>query len=184
MIDNKSNTNLVPQANIEARQDVKMKSILNHHFKVECVRAGKLIWTEEFDNLVVTEGRNKYLDATLKTGLASPAWYVGLKNSGTIVAGDTMASHSGWTENVTYSNATRPAWTPGTISGGSVDNSASRAVFNINGSTTIYGAFMTDNSTKSGTSGTLLGGNDFSASRSVISGDTLNVTVTCSMTSS
>ena len=60
----------------------------------------------------------------------------------------------------------------------SVDNAAAKASFDINGSTTIFGAFVTTNSTKGGTSGTLYGAADFAASRAVISGDTLNVTVT------
>jgi hypothetical protein len=42
---------------------------------------------------------------------------------------------------------------------------------------------MADNNTKGGSTGTLLGGNDFGASRGVISGDTLRVTATCSLTS-
>ena len=158
---------------------------VNQHYKVECFdKLGKLKWIEEFDNLVVTAGRDKYLDATLKTGLASPAWYVGLKGTGTPAAGDTMASHPTWSEIVPYSNATRPTWTPGTISGGSVSNSGSVAAFNINASSTVYGAFMVDNSTKSGTTGTLLGAGDFGTSRAVESGDTLNVTVTCSLSAS
>jgi hypothetical protein len=159
--------------------------LVKHRYLVECFGAdGKRKWSEEFDNLVVTAGRNKYLDATLKTGLASPAWYVGLKGSGSVVAGDTMASHSGWTELVPYSNANRPTWTPGSIASGSVDNSASKAAFSINASATVVGCFMADNNTKSGTSGTLFGGGDFGTSRGVESGDTLNVTVTCSLTSS
>ena len=161
---------------------VGVASKIHQHYRVECFdKDGRQKWVEEFENLVVTAGFNKYLDATLKTGLASPAWYVGLKGTGTVVAGDTMASHSGWSEDQNYSNATRPAFTPGTIASGSVDNSASKAVFNINGTTTIYGAFMCDNSTKGGTSGTLLGGGDFSSSRAVLNGDTLNVTITCSL---
>jgi hypothetical protein len=154
---------------------------LRQHYRVECVRDGKAIWVEEFDNLVTTVGKNKYLDATLKTGLSSPAWYAFLKGTGTVAAADTMASHSGWSEDTNYSNANRPAWTPGTVSSGSVDNSASPAAFTINGTTTIYGAGLVDNNTKGGTTGTLLGAADFGSSRAVISGDTLNVTVTCSL---
>jgi hypothetical protein len=155
---------------------------IRHHYRVESRdREGRPKWVEDFFNLVTTAGLNKYLDACLKTGLASPAWYVGLKGSGTVAAGDTMASHSGWTEDQNYANAARPAFTPGTIANGSVDNSGSKAVFNINAGTTIYGAFLCDNSTKGGTSGTLLGGGDFSQSRAVLSGDTLNVTITCSL---
>ena len=51
---------------------------------------------EEFENLVTMAGLNKYLDATLKTGLAAPAWYIGLMNTGTIVSTDTMNSHPEW----------------------------------------------------------------------------------------
>jgi hypothetical protein len=158
---------------------------INQHYKVECIgKDGKLKWVEEFDNLVVTAGRDKYLDATLKTGLASPAWYVGLKDTGTPVAADTMASHASWATITPYSNATDPAWTPGAVSAGSVDNSASKAVFNINATDDIYGAFMKDGSTKGGATGILLGVGDFGAARSVVSGDTLNVTVTCSISAS
>lgn len=144
---------------------------------------GTLAWVDDVFNLVTTAGLNKYLDATLKTGLTTPAWFVGLvtgPGSGTTyAAGDTMASHAGWAEDATYSNATRPAFTPGTITGGSVDNSASKAVFNINGTATIAGGFLVDNSTKSGSTGTLLGEGDFTGGdRAVQNGDTLNVTVT------
>lgn len=155
---------------------------LKQHYKVECFgKDGKLKWIEEFDNLVVTAGLNKYLDATLKTGLAAPAWYVGLKDTGTPAAGDTMASHASWATITPYSDATDPAFTPGTISAGSVNNSGSKAVFNINATDDVYGAFLKDDNTKGGTTGTLLGVGDFTAPRSVISGDTLNVTITCSI---
>jgi len=142
----------------------------------------KLKWREEFKNIVVTAGLNKYLDATLKTGLTTPLWYVGLKDTGSIVAGDIMSSHAGWATITPYSNATDPAFTPGTISGGSVSNSAAKAVFNINATDDVYGAFMKDDNTKGGATGTLLGGADFGTMRAVLSGDTLNVQVTCTLT--
>jgi len=142
----------------------------------------KLRWKETFNNIVVTAGLNKLLDATIKTGSASPTWYVGLKGSGSIVAADTMASHAGWSELTPFSNANRPTYTPGTIASGAVDNSASKAVFNINASSTIYGAFLVDNNTKGGTTGTLYGGGDFASSRPVVNGDTLNITGTLTIT--
>lgn len=153
-------------------------------YEVECYdKDGRLKWKDGFWNIVVTTGLNKLLDATFKNGLTTPAWYVGLKGTGTMVAGDTMASHAGWAEIVPYSDGTRPTYTPGTISGGAVDNSASKAVFNINGSSTVYGCFLSTDNTKSGTTGTLYGGGDFSSSRAVVNGDTLNVTVTLTQTS-
>lgn len=138
----------------------------------------KLRWKDGFYNIVVTTGLNKLLDATFVSGLASPTWYVGLKGTGSMIGADTMASHSGWSEINPYSNANRPTWTPGSISSGAVDNSASKAVFNINGSSTVYGCFLTNNNTVSGTTGILYGGGDFGSSRAVINGDTLNITVT------
>jgi hypothetical protein len=95
-----------------------------------------------------------------------------------------MASHASWATITPYSNATDPAFTPGAISGGSVDNSASKAVFNINATDDVYGAFLKDNNTKGGSTGILYGAGDFGAYRSVLSGDTLNVQITCSITAS
>lgn len=156
---------------------------IRHRYKVECFEyaGGPRVWCEEFDNLVTTAGLNKYLDATLKTGLASPLWYVGLKNTGTVVLADTMASHGGWTTNTTYSTTPNPAWTPGSVAAGSVDNSGSVAVFTMNGTTTIYGAFLTDNSTVGASTGILLGAGDFGTPQPVISGNVLNVTITASL---
>lgn len=157
---------------------------IGQYYKVECFdKNGEKKWEDGFENLVVTTGRNQYLDATLKTGATSPVWYVGLKDAVAAVAGDTMSSHAGWAELVPYSNAVRPTFTPGTIASGSVDNSASKAVFTVNATSTVGGAFLANNSTKSGTTGILLGAGEFGAARSVINGDTLNVTVTCSITS-
>jgi hypothetical protein len=151
-------------------------------YTVECIRPdGKRRWKQKFRNLVPTVGKNKLLDATLKTGLAAPLWYVGLKNATAPAAGDTMAS-KGWTELTPYSNGTRPAFTPGTIAAGAVDNSASKASFTINATATVAGAFVADNNTKGGTTGTLLSAGNFAATKDVESGDTLNVTVTFTIT--
>lgn len=176
---------MTPGAGLDAGAGLVHGAKVTHRYEVECFGPdGKLKWREGFDNLVTTAGKNKYLDATLKTGLAAPAWYVGLvagPNETGYDAADTMGSHAGWSEDQNYSNGTRPAFTPGAISAGSVDNSGSKAVFNINAPATISGAFLADNSTKGGTTGTLLGVGAFAADRSVLSGDTLNVTITCTM---
>jgi hypothetical protein len=171
------------EMNMGIRNVVKAKTI----YKVECFgKDGKLKWTEEFENTVVTAGLNVLLDATFKTGIAVPTWYVGLKDSAAgVVAGDTMASHAGWTESTDYGDpfSARPAFTPGTIAAGSVDNSASKAVFAIDDTVDIYGAFLCDDDGSLALdTGTLYGAGDFSTPRSVISGDTLNVTVTLTQT--
>lgn len=164
---------------------MKLQVTAKTRYDVECFdKHGRLKWSETFENLVVTAGLNALLTNTLKTIPGSVSWYVGLKGSGAVVAADTMASHAGWAELTGYGNATRPAFTPGVVAGGSVDNSAAKAAFTINAAATVYGAFLASDSSKGGSAGTLYGAGDFSAARGVESGDTLNVTVTPSITSS
>lgn len=149
-----------------------------------------MIWVEDAGNLVTRVGCNGtagLLDATFKGGSTTPTWYIGLiATNTTFLTTDTMSSHGTWTESVPYSNANRPTWTPGTISTGAdlttVDNSGSPAAFNINASAAVLGCFFVNNNTKSGTTGILYGEVAFSATRNVVSGDTLNVTVTLSVT--
>jgi hypothetical protein len=157
---------------------------LENFWEVECIRAGQVVWRQSFYNLVVTAGLNKVLDATFKTGLSAPTWFIGLVNgtsTPTFDATDIMSSHTGWTSDENYSGSTRPAFTPGTISGGAVDNSSSKASFTISAASTIAGCFLTDGSSKSGTTGTLYAVGAFDGgSQAVVGGDVLNVTVTLS----
>ena len=130
--------------------------------------------------LVFTAGHNLVLDRSFKTVPADVNWYVGLTSgTPTLAAGDTMASHAGWTEVTAYSNGTRPAWTPGTISSGSVNNSGSLATFNMNSAYTTGGFFLTTNSTKGGTTGTAYGGASFT-NRSGDSPDVITIQATLS----
>ena len=158
---------------------------ITHRYKVECFdKDGKLKWVDGFDNLVVNVGLDDILDKFYKGSAYTASHFVGLTDaSPTIAAGDTMASHVGWTEEVGYSEATRQAFTPGTVSGQSVDNSAARAVYSINATATIGGAFLTTDNAKSGTAGTLVGVGAFASDRAVLNGDTLNVTVTATAAS-
>ena len=159
-------------------------------FAVQCHdKDGNLKWQAESHNLVVNVGLQD-MNAKYFTGSSyTAAWYIGLYGAGasnTPAASDTMSSHAGWTEVVAYSQATRPACTfgvPTTADPSVATNSASPASFSINGTTTVGGAFLTSNSTKSGTTGTLFSAVDFSSpgDRSVVSGDTLTVTYTFSL---
>jgi len=155
-------------------------------YSVECFDAnGVLKWSDTFDNLVTTVGRNFMLDTTFSGSSYTATWFVGLVTgpgaSNVYAAGDTMASHSGWTESVAYSNATRVAAVFSAASAGSKATSA--AVFNINATATVAGSFLTTIGTKSGTTGTLYSvGNFTGGDRLIASGDTLNVTYTTTLT--
>lgn len=159
-------------------------------FTFECYdKDGNLKWTAESKNLVVNVGL-QYMAGTALDGVTTriTTWYIGLYGAGSSnnpAASDTMSSHAGWTENTTYSNATRPTATFATATTANpsvVTNTANKASFSINGTTTIGGAFLTSDSTKSGTTGTLFSASDFTGGdRSVVNGDTLQVTYTFSL---
>ena len=159
---------------------------LENHYLIECFdSAGNIKWVEEIYNLITNEGLDDVLTNYLKGSAYTASFFVGLTDSApTVAAADTMASHAGWVEVVAYDEATREALVLGAVSGQSVDNSASKASYTINGTATIGGAFITTNSTKSGSTGTLYGVGAFSGGdKSVSSGDTLNCTVTCTAAS-
>lgn len=159
-------------------------------YHVECRdNDGNLKWEAQSKNLVVNVGL-QYMAGTALTSVSQiTTWYLGLYGAGASnapAAGNTMSSHSSWTEDVNYSNATRVVATLAaatTANPSVVTNSASPAIFNINGSTTIGGAFLTSGSAKSGTVGTLFSAADFGSpgDRVVVSGDTLTVTYTFSL---
>jgi len=159
-------------------------------FEIKCHdKDGNLKWEAQSKNLVVNAGL-AYMAGTALTSVTQiTSFFLGLYGAGasnTPAAGDTMASHAGWTEDTTYSNATRVAATfvtATTANPSVVTNSASPAVFNINGTTTIGGAFLTSGSVKGGTTGTLFSAADFGSpgDRSVVNSDTLSVTYTFSL---
>lgn len=159
-------------------------------FTVQCHDAdGNLKWEASKHNLVVNVGLQD-MNAQYFTGSGyTAAWYIGLYGaaaSNNPAATDTMASHAGWTEVTAYSQATRPACTfgiPTTADPSVATNTAAPATYNINGSVTIGGAFLTNNNTKGGTAGVLFSAADFQApgDRIVVAGDTLTVTYTFSL---
>lgn len=179
MVDHSSKANMGASSDLAMNAAVEENVEVTSNYLFECYdRHGNLKWVEETQNLVVTVGLNELLDKTFKASAYTASWFVGLKGAGAVIASDTMASQTNWSELTPYSNATRPALTLGAVASGSVDNSASKASFNINATATIVGAFTVNNNTKGGTAGVLYGAADFGASRAVLDGDTLNVTVT------
>jgi len=159
-------------------------------FKVTCIGVdGQVKWEENLKNLVVNVGLKDMNDKYFTGSAYTAAWYIGLYGaaaSNDPAAGDTAASHAGWTEVVPYSNATRPAATfaaATTADPSVITNSASPASFSIDDTATVGGAFLISNNTKSGSTGVLFSASDFAApgDRSVASGDTLAVTYTFSL---
>jgi hypothetical protein len=172
--------------NLKAGEEAKATGL----FEIKCHdKDGNLKWEAQSKNLVVNVGLQYMAGSALTSVTQITTWYLGLYGAGasnTPAAGDTMSSHAGWTEVVAYSNATRVAATFVTATAANpsvVTNTASPATFNINGTTTVGGAFLTSGSAKSGTTGTLFSAADFGSpgDRSVVSSDTLSVTYTFSL---
>ena len=150
----------------------------------ECYdKNGDLKWVDGFQNLVVTEGLNHILDVEFNGTTQDTTWFLGLKNAGTVAAGDTLASHAGWTENTNYTGDRQPLVTIAAVAG-AITNSASKASFSITVDTqTIAGGFLTTVNT--GTLGVLFSAKDFTGgNKSADNGDTLEVTLTITGSSS
>lgn len=143
---------------------------------------GNILWTEFVGNLITNAGLDHSLESTLGAGTQITAWYLGLTDgTPTVAAGDTAASHAGWTEVTAYDEADRQACTFGATSAQSIDNVGNEAVFTIStNSTTIGGAFLISDDTKGGSTGTLFSAAAFTGGdRSLDDGDTLTVDYTC-----
>lgn len=143
-------------------------------------RRGKLIDESLTYNGIVTVGKNSLLDVYFRNQTQIANWYMGqIDNSGfsALADADTAASHGGWTEFVTYNEATRPEWTAIAAASGSITNTTS-VTFNITGSGTLYGMFMISNNTKAGTTGTLWATAAYNAPKVVNNGDQVKLTYT------
>jgi hypothetical protein len=166
---------------------VAQKTIGGGTFSAVCRDAeGNIKWTAEKHNLVVNVGLKDMNDKYFRGSGYTATWYLGLYGAGssnTPAAGDTAASHVGWTEVTPYSNATRPAATfaaATTADPSVITNASSPAVFNVNATGVVGGAFLISDNTKGGSSGVLFSAADFDApgDRSVSNGDTITVVYT------
>lgn len=158
-------------------------------FHVQCFdKDGNLKWEDQMHNLVVNQGLQDMNTQYFKGSSYTAAFYLGLitgpGSSTTYAAGDTLSSHSGWTEFSNYSGA-RKSVTFGTATTADpsvISNAASPAQFSITGAGgVVAGAFLC--TVSSGTVGALFSEADFQSpgDRTVVAGDTLNVTYTFSL---
>lgn len=185
------------QAFRQVTQGLQFKGI----YTAECYNAdGKLKWADTVYNTVVNQGLNYALDVVLPGG-QSPipyieTWYIGLINGGTspepaVAAGDTMSSHAGWTENVNFTTSpnVRQTLVMAAASSQSKTNSASPASFPIATVSpdlqTLWGVFLSSDSAKGGTSGTLFSAGPFTGgNKQANGGDSISVTYTLSASDS
>ena len=163
-------------------------------YKAECYDAqGNLKWSDTFDNLTTNVGRQDMLNKYFAGSSYTQSVVVGLMgNSGgssTPAYTDTQSSHSGWleiggTNAPTYTgNRKTPTFSSATSANPSVLTTSAVVVFAMTSSGTVTGAFIHNggSATVDNTTGVLFSAGNFTAgSKTVTSGDTINVTYTLS----
>jgi hypothetical protein len=145
--------------------------------KMQHVRNGEVLQEIPFPNGIVDVGMNALLDIMFHGETQIPTWYIGLINNSGFTAlsnADTMASHAGWAEFTDYDEGTRGEWTEGAAATRSITNS-SAVVFTIDNAGTLKGIFVTSNSTKSGSTGTLWATASFAANLTVAPSDEIRI---------
>ena len=189
MFNDKASTSDAVSAGLVAKVGFDERTRAGGVFHVQCFdKDGNLKWEDSMHNLVVNEGLQDMNTKYFKGSSYTAAFYLGLiagpASGTTYVAGNTLATHGGWTEFVNYSGS-RKAVTFGTVTLADpsvISNSASPSQFSITGGGgVVAGAFLC--TVASGTSGLLFSEADFQApgDRTVVAGDTLNVTYTFSL---
>jgi hypothetical protein len=145
---------------------------------------GTLLFRDAYHNIVVNQGLDDLLSIMLASGTQDTTWFIGLTSgTPTAAAGDTLASHAGWTEVSNYTQVNRVAWVPGAVASASVSNTASPAAFTINATVTVGGSFLAGVNT--GTAGRLYSAGAFTAGNKLLNNlDSLSVTNTFTMTAS
>jgi len=143
---------------------------------------GNIKWQEQAHNVVCNDFMTAALNILFEGSGASTEFYVGLMElTGAVTTADTMASHAGWNRCNCY-NGNQKLWESAAASGRSITNSANKAQFVMTGTSTIWGGFIDSQLNKASTTGTLVCVAQFTGtSRSVASGDTVEVTYTLSL---
>ena len=150
-------------------------------------------WSDTIENLTTNVGRANLMDSYFaNTGGGAIVMGLGGANGSatfTPAYADTQASHAGWFEvgganAPTYSGTRKtPSFSAATTANPSVLSTSAAVVFSMTSSGTVYGAFINVGGSTAidNTTGTLFSIGAFTAgSKTVTSGDTINVTYTLS----
>jgi hypothetical protein len=159
------------------KSSLKFKGI----FEISCHdKNGNFKWKEIIYNLTLDAAINDNLTVYFKDGTKKTTWYVGLKSSAEAVSAAWTPGNvnNGFTEFQLYDETYRPTWTSGSVSAKSLSNTASPAVFTVNDTGTVWGAFLISEHTKGGTTGILWCCSNLVNVRNVIDNDVMTVIYT------
>jgi hypothetical protein len=166
-------------------------TIEGRYYAVCYDKDGNVKWEDAIENLVTTVGKNATLD-TILGNTAAGAVVMGLKGTGTAVVADTQSSHATWNEvgavyPPTYSGTRKtPVFSAAAFVSGTTctKSTSSASSFSITGTGTVAGCFINigGSATIDNTTGVLFSAGDFSSPKAVVSGDTIAVSYSCSLT--
>ena len=176
-------------ASLTAQGVLEEKQTLEGHYRFELTDSeGNTLWIEDVKNLITTVGKGQLWT----TGFIGTTVYMGLISSASfsaVAAADTMTSHAGWLEAglahaPTYT-APRPTETFSATTNGTIVSAAALA-FVFTGSGTVEGGFLNGGTgatnTIDNTGGVLLSAGTLAVAQPVISGNTLNVSYSGTLT--
>lgn len=141
------------------------------------------IWEKEGDNLITTEGLAHILNVALGAAAKPAGYFLALFSGAAAPAANwTAAGFAATANEITsmsegYTAATRPAWTPGVATAGSIDNLTAVASVTIAtaASLNVTGAALLTNSTRGGTGGVLVSASKYAAARTFQNNDTYEI---------
>jgi len=155
------------------------------------------VWRQFYEteakNIVPTEGLNEIQTEFWKGAAYTAAIYVGIirtDNFTTVALTDTAAKivtgvpaggDNQWREFVGYSEATRQATVFGSAVSGSIDTSASPAVFTVTANFTLQGGLLSTDSAKGGGVGKLIGATSAPSTQAFTIGQQVRITISSTL---
>jgi hypothetical protein len=173
--------------NVERPAILKPRCLVQSIYDVEHWREGELLSKTQDTNMVTNQGLDFLLDCVFGAkAKVTTAWYVLIFESDTTILATHTYAVPGFTESSAYDEGARVEYVDVAASSQSLTNSASKAVFTIDASKTIYGAALvgatagdiTVISNTDATNGILYCASQFGSAKSVVDNDVLNVTIT------
>ena len=168
-----------------SRAKPRGKWLIEVHRDMAAFLRGEVQSRSEGPNIATDEGLNRILDVMFHGTTQTGTWYCTIVETNTAPAAGMTYDVPVYTESTAYAEATRPAYVEAASSGKSMTNAASKAVFTINATKTLYGASLVSVNTKGDHTG---GANNvlycyalFAASQPVISGNVVSLTYVVSM---
>lgn len=186
-MENKTRIGASVTVQVERPAILRPRCLVQSIYNVEHWRGSRLLSKTQDKNLCTNQGLDFILDCVFGAkAKVTTAWYVLIFESNTTILATHTYAVPGFTESAAYTEGARVEYVDVPSSSQSLTNSASKAVFTMNATKTIYGAALvgatagaiTTISNTDATNGILYCASQFGSAKSVVNLDVLNVTIT------